>query len=630
MISAEKYSPVLKDKLYPKLIKETVDWHHWWTEQRKRCIEGYKPIGGTWITGAHYFYLNFCKISAYDPKTGRKRPMPPSYRDQDHEYFTEIQKAKEGGYGIIVLKARRKGFSFMNANILLHDWTFFQGGHNGVGAQKENYVRDFQKKLTMTYMSLPKEIRRSTLHINDLEMQSGYKTKEDSQWIEKNADNLIHFRTMDKPDAFRGTELTYMVFEEAGEFRNLKKAYFANEECFREGDVQFGVPIIGGTSNQLGNESEDYMEMYYDAENYNLKPLFIPASKVYYPYYDNKTGVSDTKSAEEHINKRRADKKKAKDKSLYYAFLQEMPLKAEDAFMNTGATPFDIDKINQQKANILTNTDLQIIQKGRLEWGKNDKDHRVFGKYPEFIPDKEGHIKIVHEPLPDYKNAHVAGVDPYHVDDALDEDLVIRESKGCMVVHRKFINMEIPGELPVCMYADRPYSKEEFYENCLKIAVFYDTQILVEYNDDGFLKYFIDNKMTKYLKERPRSADSPWSQVTNKYGISMKSYQKSLATELLDEYIKKQIEQIYYPELLTEMSVFGSKNTDRVMAFGIALIHNSDNARIVKKKEEDIGEKDFIPHFQNNNGTIVPVYSKRDNFVNRNRKSIFDYGLDIE
>lgn len=630
MISSDKYTPVLKDKLYPKLIKGTVDHHHWWKEQIKRCKEGYKPTGGTWISGPHYFYLNFSKILGYDEKTNRKTMISPAYRDQDHEYFVEIDKAKKGGYGIIVLKARRKGFSFMNANMLLHDWTFYTASENGIGAQRDSFVEDFRKKLLMTYNALPPELRNKTLHSNEDIIMSGFKKKIDGQWVEKGHKSMIHFRTMDKPDVFRGTSLTYMVFEEAGEFRHLKKAYFANEECFREGQVQFGVPIIGGTSNQLGNESDDYMEMYYDAEKYNLKQLFIPASKVYHPFFDKRTGQSDTKGAEKDIMKRRAEKKQAKDKSLYYAFLQEMPLKPEDAFMNTGATPFDIDLINEQKANILTNTNLQIVNKGTLKWGTDDDGKEVFGKYPEFVPDSEGPVGVVHEPLPDYKNAHVAGVDPYHVDDALDESIVVRESKGCMVIYRKFINSEIPGELPVCIYADRPYKKSDFYEMCLKLAIWYDTQILVEYNDDGFLKYFIENKMTKYLKERPRSADSPWSNLSNKYGISMKSYQKQMATEEVDEYIKNHHEQIYFVDLLSEMAVFGTKNTDRVMALGIALIHNRDNIRIVKKKEEDTEDKDFIPHFKNVNGQVVPVVRNRNDFAFQNKKSIFDYGLDIE
>jgi hypothetical protein len=516
----------------------------------------------------------------------------------------------------------------MNANILLHEWTFYANSENGIGAQHTNYVEDFRRKLILTYSNLPSELRNKTLRQDDEILMSGYKEKIDGVWVEQGMKSKIHFRVMDKPDAFRGTSLTWMVFEEAGEFKQLKKAFIANEECFREGAVQFGVPIIGGTSNQLGNESEDYMEMYYNAERYNLKPLFIPASKVYYPFFNEKTGKSDIVGAEEDIMKRRAAKEKAGDKASYYGFLQEMPLKPEDAFMQSGKTPFDTDKINLQKANILTNTNLQIVQKGRLEWGKDENGRRVFGRKPEFVVDMNGYLEIVHHPIDGYLNAHVAGVDPYHIDDSLDQSKIERESKGCMVVHRRFINMDIPGDMPVAMYCDRPYSKEDFYENCLKLAVYYQTQILVEYNDDGFLKYFLDNKMTRYLKERPRSADSPYSNISNRYGLNMKSYQKQLAIELIDEYVKKNCEHIYFVDLLTELTVFGNKNTDRVMAFGITLIHDADNLRTVKTQEEDEKSSGLsLAHFKNDNGRIVPIneLQNENNFNSNKRFSTFGF-----
>jgi hypothetical protein len=614
LISADKYTPVAIDKSFAKLKKDSVDYHKFWSIQFDRCLNGYRPQSGEWIPGSYYFYLNFCKIESYDDKTNRKGMYHPKYRDQDHEYFLALDDAKKNGHGVIVLKARRKGFSYMNANVLLHEWTFHPNSENGIGAQHTNYVEDFRRKLILTYSELPSELRNKTLRQDDDIMMSGYKEKVDGVWVEKGLKSKIHFRVMDKPDAFRGTSLTWMVFEEAGEFKNLKKAYIANEECFREGAVQFGVPIIGGTSNQLGNESEDYMEMFYNAEQYNLKPLFIPASKVYYPFFDNKTGKSDVEGATEDIIKRRKQKEKSGDKSSYYGFLQEMPLKPEDAFMTSGKTPFDTEKINTQKAHILTNKNLQIVETGKLEWGKDENGRRRYGKKPEFIPDMNGSFKVVHHPIYGFKNAHVSGVDPYHIDDSLDQSKITRESKGCMVVHRRYINGSIPGDMPVAMYCDRPYSKEDFYENCLKLAVYYDSQILVEYNDDGFLKYFMDNKMHRYLKERPRSADSPYSNVSNRYGINMKSYQKTLAVELIDEYVKKSIEHIYFTELLDEMAVFGSKNTDRVMAFGIALIHDSDNLNSVKTTDDLEKEQNFIiPHFQNQNGMIKPVYSQREN-----------------
>jgi hypothetical protein len=650
MIKSEKYCPVLHDKDYPKLRPGTIEYRNWWKIQKDRIINGYKPSGGTWIPGNYYFYLNFGKIHGLPPGAKRKTMISPIYRDQDHEYFTAVHEAKQNGHGIIVLKARRKGFSFMNVNILLHEWTCFPHSENGLGAQKEEYVQDFRKKLLLSYNELPNALRNKILHNNEDIMMSGYKEKENGIWVEKGMKSMMHFRVMDKPNAFRGTSLNYMVFEEAGEFMKLRRAYQANEECFREGSIQFGTPIIGGTANQINVDSDDFMEMFYNAEDYNLKSIFIPASKVYAGFFDMSTGTSDVEGASQDILDRAEKKKKGNVLENYYAFLQEMPLKPEDAFIKTGATPFDLDKINRQIANINTNKNFQVVQRGRLEWPKDEKGRQIFGGKPVWVfddgsiddenPDKELFpFEVVEHPVDGFRNIHVAAVDPYHIDDEFEEIKTSKKStreskdrsKGSMCVYRRFVNMDVPGEMPVAFYTDRPYSKEDFYENCLKLAIYYESQILVEYNDAGFLKYFVNNKMTKYLKERPVSADSPWSQATNKYGIHMKTFQKKMVTELIDEYIKLHWEDLYFLKLLNELVVYGKQNTDRVMAFGMALIHDLDaTKKIINVKEEETSDKDFIPHFKlDDYGNVVSVYSEKNSmFGNTNGSPKFDYDFD--
>lgn len=649
MIPALKYCPVLTDKEYPRLQPGTVQYRNWWKIQKDRILNGYKPTGGTWIPGNYYFYLNFGKIHGLPAGAKRKTMISPIYRDQDHEYFKMVHDCKKNGQGLIVLKARRKGFSFMNVNILLHEWTCYSHSENGLGAQKEEYVQDFRKKLLLSYNELPNYLKNAMLHNNEDIMMSGYKQKENGIWVERGMKSMLHFRVMDKPNAFRGTSLNYMVFEEAGEFVKLRRAYQANEECFREGSIQFGTPIIGGTANQINVDSDDFMEMFYNAEDYNLVPLFIPASKVYAGYFDVKTGISDVENAAKDIVRRAEAKKQGNVMENYYAFLQEMPLVPEDAFTKTGTSPFDLDKINAQIANINTNKSFQLVQRGRLEWPKA-KGKRQFGGKPIWVmddgtideenPDREKFpFEIVEHPVDGFKNIHVSAVDPYHIDDEFEEIKTSKKkagdakyrSKGSMCVYRRFVNTNVVGELPVAFYTDRPYSKEDFYESCLMMAIYYDCQILVEYNDDGFLKYFSKHKMLRYLKERPQSADSPWSQATNRYGIHMKTFQKKLVTELVDEYIKNHWEDIYFLKLLNEFVVYGKNNTDRVMSFGMALIHDMDaNKKIIDEKEEENRDKDFIPHFQTDkNGNVISVYSEKNiKFDNTSRSANFDYNLD--
>jgi len=650
VIKAIKYCPVLTDKDYSKLKVGTIEYRNWWKRERGRIVNGYKPTGGTWIPGNYYFYLNFGKIHGLPEGAVRKTMISPIYRDQDHEYFNIVNKAKVDGKGVIVLKARRKGFTFMNVNILLHEWTCYPHSENGLGAQKAEYVEDFRKKLILSYAELPAPLKNKILHNNEDIMMSGYKQKENGIWVERGMKSMMHFRVMDKPNAFRGTSLNYMIFEEAGEFNKLRRAYQASEECFREGARQFGTPIIGGTANQINVDSDDFMEMFYNAEDYNLVPVFIPASKVYAGYFDVELGKSDIKGATEDIVRRAELKKKGNVLENYYAFLQEMPLKPEDAFTKSGSTPFDLDKINKQIANINTNKNFQVVQKGRLDWPKDSKGKEQYGAKPIWVmddgvldtdnPDRDIFpFEIVEHPIEGFRNIHVSAVDPYHVDDEFEEVKTSKKSKkdaagrskGCMCVYRRFVSPDVVGEQPVAFYTDRPYSKQEFYENCLKLAIYYESQVLVEYNDDGFLKYFSSNKMTMYLKERPTSADSPWSIATNRYGIHMKSFQKKRLTELVDEHIKDHWEDIFFMKLLNEFVVYGKQNTDRVMAFGMALIHDMDaTKKVIDTKEEEKSDKDFIPHFTtDNNGNIVSNYSeKNDNFDNSKRSPNFNYDLE--
>lgn len=73
-------------------------WYEYWTEERRRCIEGYS-VGGARITGEHYFYLNYLQIKlTEDPTLAKSRKITsfPKFWDGDYNYFWVRQIAKEG------------------------------------------------------------------------------------------------------------------------------------------------------------------------------------------------------------------------------------------------------------------------------------------------------------------------------------------------------------------------------------------------------------------------------------------------------------------------------------------------------------------------------------------------------
>jgi len=91
---------------------ESPDWKEYWLEEKRRCIRGYS-VGGVWITGDHYFYLNYCPIrkleDAHLKQTkGKKVTTFPDFWDGDYNYFIASEIALNGILENFVKEKERK------------------------------------------------------------------------------------------------------------------------------------------------------------------------------------------------------------------------------------------------------------------------------------------------------------------------------------------------------------------------------------------------------------------------------------------------------------------------------------------------------------------------------------------
>jgi hypothetical protein len=212
-----------------------------------------------------------------------------------------------------------------------------------------------------------------------------------------------------------------------------------------------------------------------------------------------------------------------------------------------------------------------------LDWELGEEDFRV-----KWRPHPNGPYKILAHPMPEFKNLDIGGVDSYDQDKAGASD-----SLGSAIIYRRFANVDIPCDYVVAEYTDRPPKKEDFWDGVLKLAVYYNSKMLVEYTKIGILDYFKRMNALKYLKEKPESAHNPGSKTRNRYGVHMNKQIKSLLEDLIDDYIRENIEDIWFLDLIDELANYGLQNTDRAMAFGLCLIHNIDNYRIQVTEKED-------------------------------------------
>jgi hypothetical protein len=101
----------------------TTEYLNFWDEESIRCINGYTAPDGDWVSGYNYFYLNYCPIQRiveeeYTDRHGVKKIRRiksrefPDFYDYDYYFFLAVQEAEEQGKHLVVLKSRRKGYSF--------------------------------------------------------------------------------------------------------------------------------------------------------------------------------------------------------------------------------------------------------------------------------------------------------------------------------------------------------------------------------------------------------------------------------------------------------------------------------------------------------------------------------------
>ena len=459
----QRYRPVVNNG-HPDLNPESVVYQEYWEQELDRCINGFKPKGMKHISGKYYFYLNYYKILGNDGTKGsRKTLISPWYRQMDHEYFDLFQTCKEEGKGMIVIKARDKGFSYMNSGMIAHEYTFFPFNDVGIAAGLQATADAFFDKTKKGLNGLHSNFKHSILKDTDGILRSGYKQKnKDGKWEVGGYQSTVICRTMDNPEVFKGERVSLMVFEEAGEFKHLKNAYMSSKACFMDGNLQFGVPVVGGTGGDISKASKDFMDMYYESDAYNLIPMFIPASRAYYGYFDINTGVEKVKQAESVLLEERETITNSGDRDAYNLHIQNYPLTVQEAFLNTKTARFSNSLLNAQRSRILASKDYRSqVQQGFLDWDFDNEENFIV----RWRPHPDGPYKILEHPAPEYKDLDIGGIDSYDQDQAGASD-----SLGSAIIYRRFVNTEYASDYVIAEYTDRPEKKRRFLGRMFKVS----------------------------------------------------------------------------------------------------------------------------------------------------------------
>lgn len=500
----------------------------------------------TYITGSHYMYLQWASIDV----------GYPDFREANRIYwiFWEACKADERCFGMIYLKIRRSGFSFMSSSECINLGTLAKDSRIGIlsktGADAKKMFTDkvvpinsrlpFFFKPIMDGMDKPKTELAFRVPASKITKKNMYDI--DSEIIE-GLDTSIDWKNTED-NSYDGEKLLFLAHDESGKWtkpQNIKENWRVTKTCLRLGSKIIGKCMMGSTSNALSKGGQNYKDMFEDSDvskrNANgqtksgLYSLFIPMewnmegfidihgmpvfNKPEYPIkgVDGgliKNGAIDYWNAE--VDSLRSDSDALNE------FYRQFPRTTSHAFRDESKQSlFNLTKIYQQ---IDYNDSLikeHYLTKGSFHWKDGEKDGKVI-----FTPDNRGRFLVSWTPAKHlqnnvhYKNGmkspgneHIGsfGCDSYDISAVVGG----RGSNGALHGLTKFNMDEAPSNEFFLEYVARPQTAEIFFEEVLMACVFYGMPILIENNKPRLLYHFKNRGYRNYCLNRP---DKQYNKLT--------------------------------------------------------------------------------------------------------------------
>lgn len=375
-----------------------------------------------------------------------------------------------------------------------------------------------------------------------------------------------------------------------------------------------------GTGGDMASgATEQAMKVFYDGEAFDCLTfddifenkgqigLFIPAWMTLSEFRDE-LGNINKELAMKKLLKEREVAANAKTKDALYSLLQMKPLVPSEAFLVLEGNIFPIGELKEHLSYLETNDKAGDL--GNNGWMYRDDAGKPYFKVdlslkPATYPTKESQdpksaVVIWEEPVsnPPY-GAYIIGVDPYDQDKA--ENSV---SYGSCFVYKRFITADQTYHIPVAEYTGRPDFADDFYEQCRRLAEYYNAKILFENQNTGIKKYFEIKRCTYLLHTQPNiiKAISPSSNVNRGYGIHMTKPIKEEIEIMIRDWLKTEIEpgimqltKICSIPLLKELIAYdGERNTDRVIAFGLTVLQDAEMHLIRVSEKKEIKRDDFF------------------------------------
>lgn len=599
----------LAQGFYCEYVESTSSYIEYWEKQKALCHSGI-IVDDWYITGDHYFYLNFLQIT----DKVKKEDTFPAFWDTDVWVFISIELARQKGLNIVCSKKRQIGFTLKVLAILLKE-TWFKKGHiNKILAYDEKYVKDAWNFLEhyRNFLNTHTGWYRGFTPDKILDWKQQVEVRQNDKKIFKGRMNTLKgFSYKDNPAKPVAGKNDTLFFEESGISETLDKAYGYALNALKFGNIITGLCIIGGSVGELKKSECLKKYMYGPDENgflgfpniWSNKPqervgLFIPE---YYSYGDciDKFGNSLIEEAKVKILDFRESIKKTAPKD-YQLAISQSPFTLEEMFAEREENIFPVEIIQPHLDYLERNYKPVLVTlhediTGKI-YHKIDSTFHPVEEWPvKKTTDKRGAVCIVEPPIAEQIpfGLYYAGVDPITTKKGIDS-----ESLQSVYIYKASheINGEFSMDECVAWYTGRYDNAEHTFDICRKLLKYYNVRAAIENDQSAFIEWLINKGERLHILKR---SEMPilgeivkGSRIGEEYGFrtgSGRSKIKDYMYEALATYCSEEIGTVFDDEgrprtlygvnrirdkmLLKEMLGWSDRaNTDRIVAFSAALL----------------------------------------------------------
>ena len=627
----------------PKEFKDR--WVDYIEQEFDRREQGYWFMNNgvkTYITGSHYMYLQWSSIDV----------GYPDFREANRIYwiFWEACRADPRSFGMIYLKIRRSGFSFMSSSECVNIGTLARDARIGIlsktGADAKKMFTDkvvpinsrlpFFFKPIMDGMDKPKTELAYRVPASKITKKNMYET--DGNDVD-GLDTSIDWKNTED-NSYDGEKLLFLAHDESAKWTkpvNIKENWRVTKTCLRLGSKIIGKCMMGSTSNALSKGGQNYKDIYEDSNvkvrNANgqtksgLYSLFVPMEWNMEGFIDihghpvfNKPkekirGVDGNWITNGAIDYWEAEVDSLKnDADALNEFYRQFPRTESHAFRDESKSSiFNLTKIYQQIDYNDSMIKEHYLTRGSFSWKDGIKDTVVI-----WTPDTRGRFSISWFPPKHLQNnVHIRNGIKYpgneHIGsfgcDSYDISAVVggRGSNGALHGMTKFHMDDGPSNEFFLEYIARPQTAEIFFEEVLMACVFYGMPILVENNKPRLLYHLKNRGYRGFSINRPDKQFAKLTKTERELGGIPNSSEdvKQAHASAIESYIEKfvglDLEGKYrdadlmgtmaFTRTLEDWAKFDINDRtkfDACISSGLAIMANQKHLYVPEKKESKL------------------------------------------